>query len=210
MNLERLNNFGYLIEDLSTPLKEKLLEEATYIQNNFDKSKKVTQYLAGHIEHEYELSKETTKLLESVVLPLVMQYDVEFDFLNQINFLTGPVPLCVEAAWINFQKKHEFNPIHNHNGIMSFVSWVKIPYNLQEEFKNSPSKDKTHGQLTSDFQFVYVNSIGQVTTKQLHVDKSFEGKIMLFPAKMMHCVYPFYTSNEYRISVAGNVMLKTT
>jgi len=24
---------------------------------------------------------------------------------------------------------------------------------------------------------------------------------------MIHCVYPFYTSDDYRISVSGNIML---
>ncbi len=30
----------------------------------------------------------------------------------------------------------------------------------------------------------------------------------IYPAKQLHCVYPFYTSDEYRISVSGNFYFK--
>ena len=39
------------------------------------------------------------------------------------------------------------------------------------------------------------------------MDPSMEGKMLLFPSKLMHCVYPFYNCEEPRISVAGNVWL---
>ena len=33
----------------------------------------------------------------------------------------------------------------------------------------------------------------------------FEGYMILFPARLRHCVYPFYETNEPRISIAGNL-----
>jgi len=39
----------------------------------------------------------------------------------------------------------------------------------------------------------------------LDVDKSFENKLLMFPASYNHQVYPFYTSDEERITVSGNV-----
>jgi len=30
--------------------------------------------------------------------------------------------------------------------------------------------------------------------------------MLIFPARMTHCVYPFYTSQDYRISISGNVV----
>ena len=42
----------------------------------------------------------------------------------------------------------------------------------------------------------------------LNVDKSFEGKMLMFPSKQMHAVNPFYTSDGYRITVSGNLKIK--
>ena len=38
------------------------------------------------------------------------------------------------------------------------------------------------------------------------VDKDMEGEIIVFDSKLLHVVYPFYTSNDYRMSLAGNVL----
>ena len=37
------------------------------------------------------------------------------------------------------------------------------------------------------------------------VDKSFEGKGFMFRSSQAHTVYPFYTSDDYRISISGNI-----
>ena len=42
-------------------------------------------------------------------------------------------------------------------------------------------------------------SVREVT---LDVDESFVGKMILFDAKLPHIVYPFYTSDECRITVS--------
>jgi hypothetical protein len=39
----------------------------------------------------------------------------------------------------------------------------------------------------------------------IDVDKSFEGKMLMFPNSAYHTVYPFYTSDDYRITVSGNL-----
>ena len=110
--------------------------------------------------------------------------------------------------WVNYQKKHEFNPIHTHTGVFSFVIFNKIPYNLEDEFKVFPIvNNNVH--KTSCLEFVINSSYSQMNTYTLSVDKSFVGKIVMFPAMLPHLVYPFYTSDDYRITVSGNISLKT-
>ena len=46
---------------------------------------------------------------------------------------------------------------------------------------------------------------GEIITHRLNIDKTWEGKIVMFPSYLMHTVYPFFTSDEYRISIAGNI-----
>ena len=44
----------------------------------------------------------------------------------------------------------------------------------------------------------------------LNVDKSYVGKMIMFKSSQVHGVYPFYTSNDYRITVSGNLVFKVT
>ena len=109
-----------------------------------------------------------------------------------------------DTAWINVQKKHEFNPVHNHTGLFSFVIWLDIPYNINDELANGPGK-QSNNNLAGHFEFAFRNTLGEHTTVPIPVDKTFNGKICIFPSAMPHTVYPFYTSNDYRITVSGNV-----
>ena len=57
-------------------------------------------------------------------------------------------------------KKHEFNPLHNHDGIYSFVIFVNIPYDLTEEenyFADVSIKESKSEIQTSKFNFELVS-----------------------------------------------------
>ena len=45
-------------------------------------------------------------------------------------------------------------------------------------------------------------------TLPLFIDKTWEGTIVMFPSWLNHSVYPFYTSDDYRISISGNIVVK--
>jgi hypothetical protein len=123
------------------------------------------------------------------------------------NILSRNVDYYVDKAWVNFQEKHEFNPTHHHSGIYSFVIWIQIPYLSEDEnkvFADIPEERKSNGRFT----FTYMSPLGVIETKKIDADKTFEGKGLLFPSMMNHSVYPFYTSDKYRISVAGNIKYK--
>ena len=105
-------------------------------------------------------------------------------------------------------KKHEFNPVHTHEGLFSFVIFVQIPYSLKKEenyFGEVRAKQEIQ---TSKFNFLNTDHHGRIITTSVNVDKSFEGKMIMFPSHQTHLVYPFYTSNKYRITVSGNIKLK--
>jgi hypothetical protein len=50
--------------------------------------------------------------------------------------------------------------------------------------------------------------MGKIVQHDMCVDNTWEGKMALFPADLNHIVYPFYTSEDYRISISGNVGFK--
>jgi hypothetical protein len=113
----------------------------------------------------------------------------------------------LDVPWINFQRKHEFNPLHAHTGAFSFVLWVKIPYTIEEEkqFTNYVPSDRNYA---GTFSFYFTNILGLISPWTIPADKTYEGTMILFPAALNHMVYPFYSSDDYRISISGNLKLK--
>ena len=111
---------------------------------------------------------------------------------------------CLDDCWVNYQKQHEFNPIHNHRGVYSFVIWLKIPTDYEDQNKNNitNSRDK------SSFSFVYTNTLGQIKSERIPLSKEYEGRMVFFPSPLMHLVQPFYDCEDDRISVSGNICMK--
>ena len=59
--------------------------------------------------------------------------------------------------------------------------------------------------MNSLFAFNWTNAKGTLRTTPLYVDKSWEWNIILFDAFLPHSVFPFYTTDDVRISIAGDV-----
>jgi hypothetical protein len=205
--LHTFNNIGYLTTTVPKDILDAINQEVSEIKDDFESATPANATLAGAIKHEYAL-KKSTALLEPLCSELVKEFDKQFNFTKYIDISNDySAPWTVDAAWVNFQKKTEFNPVHGHTGALSFVIWLKIPYDLKEELDNSAEYHNDQ-KVTSCFQFVISNSMGQLSVHTIPVDKSYEGKIMIFPSHMLHTVYPFYTSDDYRISVSGNLKKK--
>jgi len=179
----------------SSDLKE-LKEVARKILDNSDTLKGVNETLAGNIEKEFILGK-SQKILEPYACSLTDFYLEQYEELSSFY--------SFHDVWINFQKKYEFNPKHGHNGDFSFVLWIQIPYDLEEEL-SLPNCVKSNTPCNSLFKFVTTNTAGKIIEHPLMIDKSWEGVMVLFPADRQHQVYPFYTSDNYRISISGNLI----
>ena len=106
--------------------------------------------------------------------------------------------------WVNYQKQYEFNPLHKHDGVYSFVIWLKIPYEWEEQNKDNKSRAKDKG----TFSFQYTNMFGELLNTDYKLGKKHEGTMLLFPSRLNHEVHPFYNCEEERISISGNILLK--
>ena len=72
--------------------------------------------------------------------------------------------------------------------------------------KKRPQAGEVYGQTHSGcFEFVCTNQLGQLAQYQYHLSTEYEGILLVFPASLRHQVYPFYTSDEDRISISGNL-----
>ena len=48
--------------------------------------------------------------------------------------------LTLDTLWINFSKKHDYNPIHTHTGVLSFVIYCKVPTEIFKVQADSNAK----------------------------------------------------------------------
>ena len=201
------NNLGYLSSSLSDvdlmPIRKEIQE---IIDRRFELTEKSTTTLAGNIEKEYYLS-QSKEYLDGLLWPFCEEYNSIFRYMRSINVLTQDVPLILDKVWVNFQEKNEFNPLHNHGGIYSFVIWIDIPYSIQDEM-NHPSTRDSNNQCAGHFTFTYINVLGDIQSVNIPADMTYNNRILFFPARMMHSVNPFRTSDGLRISVSGNYKLK--
>jgi len=88
---------------------------------------------------------------------------------------------------------------------LSYVCWLKVPYTLEDELKQKHSEHSRTKEFSASFQFIYSSVLGKVVNEILNVENGWEGRVVMFPAELLHVVYPFYTSEGYRISIAGNL-----
>ena len=164
--------------------------------------------LAGNISNSYLLEDKNDWFYNTTIIPLIDRYESTF------TNLAKKVPICskkdndyppyvMNTWWVNYQKQCEFNPPHDHHGVYSFVIWLKIPYDFEEQNKNNVSNAKVKGA----FSFTFMDLFGSPESSIYKLNKGFEGIMLLFPSKLNHSVFPFYNCEEERISVSGNLLL---
>ena len=113
----------------------------------------------------------------------------------------------LKSLWVNYQKKQEFNPLHNHSGLYSFVIFMKIPTHWEEQHA-LPFSANSNTPCASDFQFVWTEKdSGLCVVRTFSLSSEDEGRILFFPAWLKHMVYPFYECEEERVTISGNIGL---
>jgi hypothetical protein len=173
-----------------TTFQQSLLEVPKRNSENF-----TNKNLVGQIESEFRINCPSN--LKFFILESAEKYRNYYKY-HQTSSTR------LQSFWVNYQKKHEYNPTHSHTGILSFIIFVKIPFLLENEDALVNTKDSmqhTNGRVMFTYQTCF-NNLGVHT---IDVDKSFEGKMLMFPNSAYHTVYPFYTSDDYRITVSGNL-----
>lgn len=194
---QNFTNLGFLFVSLTDEDVKPIIEEVNELQKNFEAATRFNQGLAGHLNNEYHLF-ECKSYIENLLLPLVNEYKNRFP-----HFYCKSGPYFLDNVWVNYQKKHEFNPVHYHYGIFSFALWLKMPYYVEDEYNTFPHIIAGEN-ITASFCFQYTDALGEIQRYPIPADKTCENKLVFFPAKMRHFVNPFYSSDEYRISVSGN------
>jgi hypothetical protein len=204
MNRIDFQNFGIVTHTYTDKELYPLRQYISKIENNFNEynPKLMGDNLVGQINREYELD-EIENYMFNLVAPVAVEYERQFSYFDNIDHVTNPTELCIQRSWVNFQTKNEYNPVHDHRGVLSFVLYLQIPYNKQEEGMLSPKEN-----IAGDITFTYPTTIGRMFNHRLTIDQSAVNSIVMFPSWFCHSVAPFRTTEGYRISVAGNLEQK--
>jgi len=180
-----LHNFGYIENKIPKKLHNLLLSECDYAEL---KNPDMISGLTAKDVAKHKLLINTKEHLIKYIIKLMHSYNSYFPGLQKVRVLTKDLPFHFNTPWINFQRKGEYIPNHNHDGIYSYNLWLKIPTKCR-------------------FEFIYNNTIGNLCNHTIELTKKDEGKIIFFPAKLQHIAYPFNDSNDIRVSISGNIVL---
>ena len=196
-------NYGLLQKKLSNNEMEFLWK----CIDNRKQSKKSD--LAGQIHESNTLIDKSDWFYLNTIKPLMEKYYESFVRNPAYDIPTNQYHPCfLKSFWVNYQKQNEFNPLHNHNGIYSFIIWMKIPTKHEEQNRN-PLASRSNTKKISSVEFSYSNILGEHEAYSFEMSPEMEGTMLFFPSKLNHQVYPFYNCDEDRISISGNIKLNT-
>mgnify|MGYP001184285674 CR=1 FL=1 len=157
-----------------------------------NRGENMNKTLAGNISKSEAIKDKDNWFFETVLKKLISRVCSDEDF-------------EMDRFWVNYQKQHEFNPLHNHSGIFSFVVFMKIPTDWKEQH-SLPFIGHANTPCASDFAFVWskedTNKIFKCTFPLSPKD---EGRMLFFPAWLEHTVHPFYGTEEERVTISGNI-----
>jgi len=213
-----MNNIDYEYNDfrptgfVSVKLPDDLVQRLAELCN--EAQEPINHRLAGNIKKEFSIglkeegNEEVCRQLWEQCTGAAKKYQDRYTYPEMCKYLSKEAPLEFGQVWANFMTKGEFNPVHDHSGIWSFVIWMKIPYDVDEELTQSPGINSNYN-VVSSFQFIF-NDIYGAAAETLHIMKRHEGLMAFFPSSLRHTVNPFFTSDEQRVSIAGNIVYKVT
>lgn len=156
------------------------------------------KHLAGNIQHQFNLHLDqasevrfTSEFYKHVLLAL--------DKFKQKS-IGSNIKCNMTVPWLNFQQPGEFNPLHNHAGDLAVVVYIDIPECIAKE--NECLSIETNMPSYGKIDFSFLKEGTQIVTKYSHQPKT--GELLIFPAYVLHTVYPF-KSNVERVSLSFNV-----
>ena len=163
--------------------------------------------LAGNISSSIRLdggSPLIEDFLQNIIPKYIQQSINSFGPPYSLEMQEGQI-WNLNSLWVNFQKKHEFNPMHDHGGVYSFVIWMQIPTSYEEQRKLPICAESNADGNISNFAFTFTNTLGRICQFVCNMEKDAEGYMVIFPSELKHEVFPFYENDGERISISGNI-----
>jgi len=202
--------FGpYIVKSTISDETHKILLNTAYKIRKNEKLKKDNDYrksLAGNLAEEYSYKNAFTKKEEKIVSEELcwmasVYTKMAKDYIN-VNRSVEPHNIIIHKPfWVNFMKNGEWNPFHNHTGLISCVCYLKIPKEIAQENNSGKSSSKSNSPSAGKIEFRYGD--GYYFYSNMISYQPSEKDIIFFPATLQHAVYPFKSKTE-RISFSCN------
>lgn len=189
-------NLGYV---RNTVQDSQIRQLQTWVDSIDDRTTTINHSHVGTIAREYEIEDVLVKKeLSDILGPMVQQYATD------MHFTLEQRPMGLTTAWCNLQTSGEYFAAHTHAGVFSFALWLTVPFTQADEHAWREARGKS-GRETASFQFHYTDALGRITPNVLEVDSTWENEVIVFPGEMMHSVTPYYSTDDIRIVVSGNI-----
>ena len=199
MKLEILKPFGPSIAKVKIP--EEIIEE----MNNYTDGIIQDEKKLKDLDHGYQLAGNVHQ-----------EFLLDIDFMKKINWANFLAKICAQwikhengkelknfkiiKSWIVRQFKNEYNPAHFHSGHISGVGYLKVPSSLGD----TSQKNK---RINHNGRLELIECSPKLLCKGNYIVKPEVGDFYLFPAYLLHTVYPFVDSDDERRSVSFNATL---
>ena len=193
---------------LKTTIPQNIIEELNkYVDGVVKNSKKSEELdfgksLAGNVKQEFRL--ETDFINESGWGNLLMQEaKIWIAKLNEgplINKAGKTInKFNILESWIVRQFENEYNPAHYHLGHISGVGYLKVPDDIGATIQKDKANQNGNLHLIHGSKQFLSNVVLDIKPKV--------GDLYLFPAYLVHTVYPFKNKELERRSISFNALI---
>ena len=194
MNTKKIELPNYGILDVT--LEKNVLDHLHHL---------VEKYEPDDAKQQWMLVDDENRFQKEVLNPIIQEYVTAYGFPEKLK-TTHIHDLTFQKFWANYTGKGEYQALHNHDAIWSFVIWLKLPAVANDE---QSVKEAMHPDA-GDFILTYSDIIGRTRKVNWKLDKQYnEGHMLLFPSDLYHAVYPHFQTDEKRLSLAGDIVINS-
>ena len=194
MNTKKIELPNYAVLDVT--LDKNVLDHLHHL---------VEKYEPDDAKQQWMLIDDDNRFQKEVLNPIIQEYVTDYGFPEKLK-TTHIHDLTFQKFWANYTGKGEYQALHNHDAIWSFVIWLKLPAVANDE---QSVKEAMHPDA-GDFILTYSDIIGRTRKVNWKLEKQYnEGHMLLFPSDLYHAVYPHFQTDEKRLSLAGDIVINS-
>ena len=156
----------------------------------------------GQEGKQWELTDDNNWFEDNVLRPAVGAYNQKWGLPIKVQ-TTHEHGLIFSRLWVRASTRGDYQSLHDHQSVLTFVLWMNIPFNSKIE-RNVQAGFRPEA---GDVVLQYHDTCGCIEKMSWHISKECSGQMIVFPSNWQHVVYPHHSTDEYRIAVAGDVAL---
>ena len=158
--------------------------------------------LAGELEGQFYYEKPQEWFIPKFLPYWEWYRDMLLDYMAYASPEEVPAEIEVGSLWINYQRKMEHQPPHNHSEDFSFVIYLQVPSEIVIEAESMKGKRNNAG----PGMVTFYHGPDLKFTRWNYSAMPSVGDLYIFPSHLTHYVNSFKSDVE-RISVSGNFSL---